>query len=105
MTDIPYISTIDVAKRVVTPTFIQEIELDWSKTYYSIEAVKRSYQAKLDDLNKYYQPRFRQAVLKEDIKYFKACRLRYFRRIYELTKQFDNHIDEWNKFIAETRGS
>ena len=100
MTDIPYISTIDVAKRVVTPTFIQEIELDWSKTYYSIEAVKRSYQAKLDDLNKYYQPRFRQAVLKEDIKYFKACRLRYFRRIYELAKQFDNHIDEWNKFIA-----
>jgi len=100
MTDIPYVSTIDVAKRVVTPTFIQEIELDWSKTYFSLEATKRHYQAKLDQLNKDYQPRFRRAVLEGDIKYFKACRLRYFRKIYDLTIQYDNHINEWNKFIS-----
>ncbi len=50
--DIPFIISLESAKKIVTPKFIEELEIEWSRTFFSIEAVKRSFQAKLDNINK-----------------------------------------------------
>ena len=102
--DIPFIISLESAKKIVTPKFIEELEIEWSRTFYSIEAVKRSFQAKLDNINKEYQPKFKQAVRTNDLKLFKTYHLRYFRRIYELLISYENHINEWNKLISRTSG-